>query len=344
MIKFVDGFDHYACDTNTAYANFMSLKWTNNIVGTGFNISPAWGRSLGGQGLQLTSNTHGVYKTVSAGVATLITGCAVYFVATPTNNAFIQFFDGTTEQISLRGDGSGHLTISRNGTVLATSTNTVSVNTWYFIEIKATIHPSAGVIEVRVNGTSTGWIPSTASLNTRNTANSQATGIAVVQPNQNVRIDDFYIADTTGSVNNDFLGPIQIAVQAPSAAGNYAQWTPNYGANFGNVRDTIPDGDQTYNASSTANNIDSFVFEKNFMSAGTVLGIQHCILAKQDVGAQRVIAPFQRSSSTDYPGTSVNLGGGYNYILEVKDTNPDTSAAWTLAGLNAAEFGVKLIS
>ena len=127
-------------------------------------------------------------------------------------------------------------------------------------------------------------------------------------------------------------------------AGNYAQWTPNFGANYGNVSDPFPDGDQTFNENSTPGNNDSFLFEDVFIASGAISAIQHVIYARQDAGAQRTIAPLQRSSSVDYIGTNFNLAGSYVYYLDVDDVNPDTGAAWDVAGLNDAEFGYDLVA
>jgi hypothetical protein len=348
-VLFMDGFDHYQSPLGGFIqggniAGDILRKWTGTVFSTSGAVGPLYARGAGG-GLAL-ANATGIYKTLPASVATLTAGVAVYFTALPGGSyeRLPCFLDNLTEQVYVNGDGSGHLTVVRgDGTVLATSTNVVSIGVWYYIELKATIHNTTGVIELRVNNSSTGWVPSTGSLNTRQSANNTANQVQL-RSNLSTQFDDFYVCDTAGA-NSSFLGPCKIGLRAPAAAGNYAQWTGNPGPNFANVDDVPqPDGDMTFNQSATAGQIDSHVVQDVEESAGSIFAIQHVLYAKQDTGAQRTIAPFIRSGGSDFPGNNIALGTSYAYYLEVKETDPNTSAAWTVSGFNAAEFGAKMIS
>jgi hypothetical protein len=358
-IWFMDGFDHYTPDTYGAggagTAGTLAdvyKKWTGNVgnAPTVITISPFYARQQPGQGLgYITANAGGIYKARGSNQATMFAGVAVMFTSAPAANAYIpiMFMDGNTEQCSVRTDGANHFTFQRTTTVLATSTNTFSINTWYYLEAMATVHNSTGQYEVRVNGTSVNWIPqSAANQNTRaGAANNYTNGIGIHYANAalSMRIDDLYYGDTTGS-NTTFLGPQMIVTLRPSGAGNYAQWTPNMGNNFGNVNELYPDGDVSFNQSSTANQIDTFLYPDLPIAAGTVSAIQHVLYAKQDAGAARSIAPLQRSGGTDYPGTTFNLTTSYQMLLDPKDLNPVDTAAWAIADVDGAEFGYKLIS
>lgn len=349
-LVFADGFDHYLS------ADVLK-KWTGYNQNTGSSIaviSPAYARPPGGMGLQLVEGTggRGIYKTLPATYASFVSGFAFNpFANSSFTNQLWAVYDSTsgtpggTTQLDLRFDGAGHLRLSRNGTTLATSTNVMSSNTWYWIEIKATINNTTGAYEVRVNGSSTGWIPAATNQNTRGQSTNNFIDIVSLLAGgaggTGLLFDDFYFLSST-SPNNDFLGPQKITTCFPSGAGNYAQWTGNYAANFSNVNETAGDGDTTFNQSSTANQIDSFVFDD--VPAGTVAAIQHTLLARQDAGAARTIAPLQRSSSTDYVGTTLSLAGSYVYLTDPKDVDPATSSAYTVSNLNAAEFGYKEIS
>jgi len=342
-LGFIDGFDHYQTSD-------ILQKWTGQLVGPANSISTIYARGTG-QGMSSSGGVgRGPYKTVwPSGSATVTVGAACYFIANPASTGMVFILlDGTTEQISVRGDAAGKLTVQRGATVLATSTNVISLNTWYYIELKATISDAAGVIELRVNGSSTGWVPSTGSLDTKSTANAYATGFGITMAtgtsNGNY-FDDVYALDSSGSVNTTFLGDCHVAPLRPQAAGNYTQWTSNGGANFANVADDpYSDGDISFNQSATANQIDSFVFDDIPAASGLVFGIQHVITAKKDVGAARTFAAFQRSGGVDYIGSTQNAGTSSAMYLDLKETNPATSAAWDVAAINGAEFGEKLLS
>jgi len=341
-LEWGDTFDHY--QFNTLSANFSTLpiatKWTGiDVDSPVLAVSSEYARpgAAGGCGLRVASSRW-IYKTLPGGAQA--TRCLAFWwnpqAANATNDLIIAaFLDSTTEQLSIRLNSSGRLVVSRAGTALATSTNTFSSNTWYWIEFKATIHNTTGAYEVKVNGTSTNWIPAATGANTRGTgSNNSATGIRIGNSSNVVQwYDDVVVAD-------DFMGQVQGAFLRPAGPGNYAQWTPNSGSNDGAVRSPFPDADNSFNSSTTSGDKDTFAMEK-LPSGGTptILGVQHVILAKQDAGTQRTVRPKQRSSSTDYSGTGVNTGTSYVYIVEAKPTNPATSAAWTKSGLEAAEFG-----
>ncbi len=245
----------------------------------------------------------------------------------------------------MRQNGVGNLTFNRGTTALATSSNTFSIGAWYYLECKAKINSTTGTYEVRINGTSTGWIPAVTGANTRNGGNNQVTGTRLgwTTGNQGIQYDDLYVCDTTGSVNIDFLGPQVVETVRPMGAGNYSQWTPNLGLNFSNVNDLQTDNDGTFNQSSTAGQKDSFVMS-DLSAGGTVSAIQHVLYAKQSVGAQRSIRPVQRSGGTDFAGATVNTGTSYTMALDLDDVNPATGAAFTPFEINAAEFGYELVS
>jgi hypothetical protein len=128
-------------------------------------------------------------------------------------------------------------------------------------------------------------------------------------------------------------------------AGNYAQWTPNFGANFTNVRDEArPDEDVTFNQSSTASQKDTFKGKDLPPSSGSVYAIQHVLRTRQDGGASRTVRPILRISSTDYNGTSFATPGSYAYQLEPVSASPASSSAFTLSEVNDMEHGYELVS
>lgn len=340
-LEWGDTFDHYFLNGAVTFtASSMAKKWTGiDTDSPALLVTPDYARPgpAGGNGLRVNSSRW-VYKTLSGGAQA--TRCLGFWwnpvAANATNGGIIAaFLDSTTEQLSLRTNTSSQLVVSRAGTTLATSTNTTSANTWYWIEFKATINNTTGAYEVKVNGTSTNWIPAATGANTRGTgSNNSATGIRIGNSsNAAFYYDDVVVAD-------DFMGQMQGVFLRPVGPGNYSQWTPNAGSNDGAVRSPFPDDDTSFNASATSGNIDTFAMEK--LPAGgtpTILGVQHVIYAKQDAGVQRTLRPKQRSSSTDYNGTSVNTTSTYTYIVEAKPTNPATGVAWTKSSLEAAEFG-----
>jgi len=344
-LLFCDGFDHY--DTGDILKKWTSASnWTPSASAIAPGVFRSWARPPGGQGLQLSATNQALIRVVpgSATPDTFIMG--FYYRPTLLGGGgpicFVR--DGATEQLSIRLNASGQLIVSRNGTTLATSTNTLAINTWYHIEWKATINNATGAYEVRVNGSSTGWIPAATGANTRATANNQITDFAIggTSGASTGYYDDFYILDTAGSTANDFAGPQKVHTLYAAGPGNYAQWIGNYAANYANVNETIQDSDETFNQSSTAAQKDSFVFDD--VPTGTVVAVQHVLVARQDAGAARTVRPIQRTSGTDYAGKSFPMAGSYAFYLDPRSVDPATSTAWTASGVNGAEFGYELVS
>lgn len=345
-LVFGDSFDHYNL------ADILK-KWTTSVGNMGAClmdiVSPVYPHS---QSLGLIYNASGACyyeKALPATQETFIAGCW-YRQASGNADIILAFIDTATEHVSLRADAGGHLTFTRNATVLATSTNTLTSNVWYHIEVKATIGDAgdtpSGRYQVRVNGTATNWIADSGTgQDTRNGGNKSISAVRLyssVSVNGAHHFQDFYILDTSGSVANDFIGPCRFALIRPAGAGASAQFTGNYADNFANVADPLGDGDGSFNQDATAGHIDSFVMTDP--PAGTIFGIQHVLMARQDAGAGRTIRPKTRISGTPYNGTTVALAATYVFITEPRSVSPASGVAWTSAEIAGAEFGYELVA
>jgi flagellar hook-associated protein FlgK len=338
-IVFMDSFDHYTNDD--VLKKWTTCSTTVPALGAATGVNPAWACPPGGQGWTMGGAGNYLSKTLPATYTVGIIGCNYWFNSIAAGTLLV-FADGDAEQCSIRMDASGHITVSRNGTLLATSTNTITQQTWYHIEAKVTVHNSTGTYEVRVNGTATNWIAAATGKNTRAQTNDYFTQVRAVMAQANCRIDDFYVLNCSSSPNNDFLGPQKIFTCHPKGVGNYSQWTANYMTNFENVREFSGDGNSTFNQSSTANQIDTF--DMDSLPNATVNGIQHVIMARQDTGTGRTLCPVVRSGSTDYVGSTLSTTAGYVFLIDPKDVDPATSAQWTYTNFNGEEFGYKLLS
>lgn len=341
-VIFMDTFSHYL--TGGILTKWGSLSGTPTIIDTNA-LHPGAGRCLFMQG---NATTYNVTTRAFTPKATVIVGAYFQFtMVTDTSRPFLLLMDGATVHLDLRFDASGRIVITRNAAVLATSTTIMTPNSWHHIEVKATIGDAAdtpsGRYEVRVNGTATGWIAdSGAGQDTRNAGNASVSAVRLQQGNGfGVTAAGLWILDTTGSVANDFIGPKRVVVRRAVGVGAHSQWTPNYAANFANVQDEVGDGDTTFNQSNTPNQFDTYPMTE-IPAGATVLGIQHCILARQDAGSQRSISAVDRLGGVDYPAAATNTGASYSYHLTPETLSPATGVAFTAAELNGGEGGVKL--
>jgi hypothetical protein len=115
-------------------------------------------------------------------------------------------------------------------------------------------------------------------------------------------------------------------------------------APFATVDDAAQDGDTSYLLGTAAGQKSTFAFEDTAANVVSVKGVQLVTVARKDDAGVRTMAPVVRSGGTDYVGTTVAPGTTYAPALQVYETNPATSAAWTKSGVDGAEFGVQVVS
>lgn len=330
-IRHVDGFDDYAT---------ADLTGIYQSVGA-FTTIQSTTKRTGASALRTQSGNLDALILTNPGTATAggIMGFA-YRVEALAAEELCGFVDNGTIQVAVYTRADGKLEVRRgiNGTVLATSTNALLANTWYWIEFKATINDTTGVIELRVNGSSTGWIPSTGSLDTQVTANASFTQWAISTGSIGY-FDDLYFAD--GS--SDFKGDSKVVTVIASAGdGALAEWTPSSGTDNGAMVDeATPNGDTDYNLSSTLNQKDSYAFAALGV-AGTIHALQVNNWVKKTDAGSRGIKGLARISATNYLGTELMLGTTYVQAKEVWETSPASAAAWTVSEIDGAEFGLQL--
>lgn len=233
------------------------------------------------------------------------------------------------------------------GTLLGTSASTgiISAGAYAYVELKALISTTVGTVEVKVNGTTV------LTLTGQNNANNGTNDWTAVKLLGNASIasidyDDFYVLDGTGSAPlNTFLGDVRVDARMPTADGATTQWTPATGTdNYAMVDEIPPDGDTTYNSTTTVDNIDTFTVQDAPVVGATILAVQQCTYVKKSDSGTTTVAAVVRSGGTDYVQDNVNPTTSYAFAVQPLPEDPDTSAAWVEADFNAAEFGYKRVA
>lgn len=334
----LDGFDRPNTPTT------LTTRYSSVASGTG-DLSVNSGRT--GSCLTFSNAdvlaTHVGMTSLFANTATVVIGCAVK-PATLAVGQFLQLTDAGSEQVSLWLDGAGHVVVKNNGTTLYTSTVGLEAGFWNYVELKATIHPSAGSVTLHIGGSVDG---SVSSVNTRGTANSYMNGFLVgnFSAAYTISVDDLYLLDTTGAVNNDFLGCVRVETLNPTGAGTTTQFTPNgAGTNYGCVNEGAWDDDTTYVSDATPGDIDTYA-TSDLSSAGlTIYGVQIAHRSRKDDVTTRSIAACIRSGGTNYFGTTIPLTQTWTPYFEIHENDPHTSSPWTGTNVNAMEIGAKLIA
>lgn len=350
-LDYFTGFDHYATADLTLGVTPRFTAIQNATIASGSARNGANGLSLS------VGNTAWVKHTSLANAATRVLGFA--FRATDTTagtRVIAALSDGDpitagNVQVGLQITTAGKLAVYR-GRALGTgtggvqlgsdSTNVLSSNTWYYIELVVTVHNSTGTVAVFVNGTTSGWINLT-SQDTQETAAAQinAFGFNGITSG-GVSIDDVYCLSGSGGARTTRLGDVKaVAVVASSGDGALGQFTPSSGTDNGAMVDeTTPNSDTDYNESTSVANIDTYAFAA-LGSVGVIYGLNlHNYVKKTDAGTcdgQGVA----RIGSTNYLQTQRAVATSYGYSTDLMEQSPATVADWTPAEVDGAEFGVK---
>lgn len=258
------------------------------------------------------------------------------------------------------------LQVRRGSTVLATSTKIFEFSTWYYIEVKATIHPSTGSFEMRWWGVhSTSATVDTfngATLTGINTASQGTAGAdrlrillssaPLTGGSDEVMMDDLYVLDSTGGSMNNYLGKQIIEAMIPNANGNSIQWDLAGGAASvadawgepGDTQGTAEDDKRL--TSDTLNEIElaDYAPLANIRLVG-VRGILLHTNHKMDTSGNRNLHPRLRKTTgtpAEVSGTTINVSStNYTGSSELFALDPNTAAAWVIADLNAYQFGMQ---
>jgi len=334
-LVFMDGFDHYGI-------NDFFRKWSG-YTGSTMSVSTTLGRRGSGCLVGPTS----AYKNFDALFSTLIVGFAVRHgtFSSAFDFALMFFGSGLTQYVRTGTSTAGEIYIvnDQGSTIGRTRPNVLSANTYAYVEIKLVAGVSAGAVEIRVNGQ-----VELSVTNVRTSANSFASigygaVVAGILADTSMRIDDLYVIDTAGGVNNDFLGDCRVDAYMPTSEGSVQQWTPvPAGVHYTTV-DENPINESDYLETATSGNVELFGYTDLVNVPLAVFGVQlNTAIRKTDAGV-RNFNGAAKIGGTTYLGSNIPINDTTIYRPTIWDKSPATDAAWTRLEINDAEFGVKLV-
>ena len=259
---------------------------------------------------------------------------------------FWRAVNSTTTVLSLTYEASGQISIRRGSTTLGTTTAVLATNTWYYLEFKFTLEDSCSIdCILKINGSTE--ITLAAGTDTRNGTSlaeiPEMMGFTFNGSSRYAYFDDLYLCDSTGSVNNDFLGPVSIETLKPNGNGTTSDWDGSDGNQVNNYLQVDEDeiGGSDYIEAQNINEVDLFTYEDASASVATLHGVKVVSYLEKTTTAPNTIAHVCRSNSTNYTSDDLAVPEGDSTVFSIWDTDPDTSSAWTPSTFNSAEFGVK---
>ena len=342
-LLFMEGFEsHGGSSTFLARKYATALNWGNVTTGR-----------LQGSCCTIGSGINARTSAFGAPTSTCVIGFG-YQDATAggsASNFEINIISGAGDQLRLRFVGVTTTTfrvdLMRGATLIESSPSYSTLN-WHYFELKAVIHPATGTYELRRNEI---LVMSDTGVDTAASGSADWDAIHFTTAADGplggtARIDDIYILNAVGSINNNFLGDSVIEGRLPtgdSLVSSMSDWTPSSGAAHWSLLNDI--NDATRVTTGTAGDVDLLTFDSLSFINGTIHGVMTMVQAGLAGLGTRTIRNIARSAGTNYNGASqVVETTGVAGFYEIWETDPDTSVKWTLSGLNAAEFGFELVS
>ena len=346
-LLFIDGFDHYDPQALDPFGD----PWLAR--GKAAYLSPQatriQGRRPSSYALRLPAGPGGGYvKNLEAERTSLIVGAAVRvapFENTGQEPVLLGVRDTTAQVAHLVTIGNdGRLRLYRRGywdQLISTSVATAAARGWHYVELQVVQGTANGTVKVRANGV---LAIDLWSQDTVQNGGQLLTAFVGAVPGQacpvTVDVDDLYIADTLGTINNTFLGDVRVDALKAQANGALNQWTVEGAAS---AWQAVSDGDETTALrAATAGLRQTFDVEAlPAMTTPAIHGVQVTLLArKTDAGNGRVRGLVASGAQTAV-STDINLQEQLAWHTALFERNPNGNVQWTEGAFNAAEFGLE---
>lgn len=247
------------------------------------------------------------------------------------------FIQGPEQAILTLSSTSGIAKIVYDGHTVQSASGIMTGAVWQFMEIHIKQHATLGEIEIRRNGVSIASQTSIDTLGGDFTAITFGAGGSA----EHYYVDDLYVLNGLGTVNNTFAGDSRITVLRPKANGLDNNFTPTGAAsNFEAVDETTHDADTTYNEAGqvgAAEEYTNFTFSDLGIAPGTIFGVQVVNACKKtDAGQlnykdEMIIGGLAFDDGTEVVASS----GDYKMSTFIRDTDPSDNGTWTEAKVDA---------
>ena len=336
-LLWVDGFENYGTTIGSAPspADIIAKKYISYYESY---IDIQTGRDTG----YCTLFNYGSIYITTPGLTTdrtLIIGAAIKIkVATGTGYVYTLLdINNSVKGMRLFYDGIGELKVYNNTTLInGTSGLSLSAGVWYYIEFKVYCDNTVGTYEVRVGGVNVlSGTADTQYTSTLNYYSKVRLGVSTAY----LSYDDLYICDSTGTVNNNFLGNCKVETLRP-AGDSVVTWTPDTGViNYTQIDEQVIDDDTTYVEATTGKDLYTYGNTANTSIQGVMITTD----VRQTDATDYTLNNVTKSGVTEISDNKFVGATGYTAKTTVVEQDPNTSTPWTQSTLNAAEFGVEAI-
>ena len=332
-IVHMDGFD--------SYKDLADLGTEYSLISGAFVFNTSGGR-FGGGAIQGTSSGNSqIWRILSPSLSQIWMGYALYVTSFGSTYTSL-FYNG---EFSI-GYNAGNIKFYK-GSIISTNVGTVSgtisTNTWHWIDIKCICSTTVGVIELWVDGVQ-------LATYSGNTSNSGASTFSYVQIGSSLTvasglvgyIDDWCVIDATQAPNNTRLGDCKIETLVPTSNAGPNNGTASAGTNYQCVDEAQYNTTDYVTITGTSNQEELYGMGDLATPPLQVFGARLVAVSQKGDAGPSLIKPILVSNSHESAATAMPVLTSWNRQYGIFETDPNTSAAWTGAGINAVQAGVKI--
>jgi hypothetical protein len=359
MLLWVDGFDHYGGDELNLTAGGSYSEVTEGSTNDVTIVTSQFRTNTHSLCLDANnaSDTIGalVRKAFPNGALTQFgVGFAVYlpFLPATTPEQQVVFRDfNNADQFDVRIATTGDIQVVKgDGTVLGTTASpAITAAAWHHIEVYTVISQTVGIVKVWVNEE---LVLDLSGLDNVNTSLVECSQLAFITKGKFSAaatgawyIDDFYIYDTSGSINNTGpIGDLSATLLVPTADTTEADWTKSTGTEGFSLIDETTPNDADYVQSATAGDRSDYDMTDLNSDITYVAGLfAHVRALKTDAGgAELKITIQQDSSQSSGDNQSITTAGKW-WFQEI-EIDPATGARFNRSGVNSAKIRIDRVS
>lgn len=334
MLMHSDGFDHYAATTATAATITTYLQaagyTVNNPTNTTFKVIN--GTDTGSLGLQMT---------IAASSATP-PSMSYPFTSNASLVAIGFGFRGAQSRLRFcRLDGIVDLewdTVTGKMKVGGQlGANVIIMNAWWYIEIE--VDKVGQEVRIFANDVLQLTVPLPAGVTNNYTLTWGMPSVSAVAAT--MEIDDFYVADGSGTLNNSRLGPVAIVTRAPTSD-VVKQWDIVGGAmtNHYEVAAQLDPGraNAPYLQANVEGKTDSFTSNTVMPNDNEIFAVSLVSFAKKGDLDDRQLG-MKISTTSGAEEKTVPLTEGYRYRQAIFEQAPG-GVAWNRNRVESSEFGI----